>query len=355
MTVTFGIDRLLADPALRKPLEGRRVALLAHPASVTDDLTHSIDALVAAGVNVTAVFGPQHGVRGDLQDNMMESPDYTDPSYGMPVFSLYGDVRRPTGQSMHTFDIVLIDPDGRILMIQRDKPPYAGHDALPGGFVDPGEDPRTAARRERAEETGVGIPEDDVVFVMNSVDGSRDPRGPIRTTLYAARVGAALLDRAVGADDAREARPVHARDLAGRPLAFDHRNLLAHALGMEGMRDRVNWRDADRLLAGVAADTARNWAFADDVRAARAGRIAAQLAEHGIDVSVNGSHVICRRQDRSGGPVRQMRWDTVMSGPAGRPVIFYTDGTKTGERPAPGPDDVAGQLARLFTGNTPRR
>ena len=48
MTVTFGIDRLLADPALRKPLEGRRVALLAHPASVTADLTHSIDALVAA-------------------------------------------------------------------------------------------------------------------------------------------------------------------------------------------------------------------------------------------------------------------------------------------------------------------
>lgn len=109
MTVTFGIDRLLADPALRKPLEGRRVALLAHPASVTADLTHSIDALVAAGVNVTAVFGPQHGVRGDLQDNMMESPDFTDPTYGMPVFSLYGEVRRPTGQAMHTFDVMLVD------------------------------------------------------------------------------------------------------------------------------------------------------------------------------------------------------------------------------------------------------
>src|SRR3546814_3280653 len=87
--MNFGIDRLLVDPALRKPLEGRRVALLAHPASVTADLTHSLDALVAAGVNVTAVFGPQHGVRGDLQDNMMESPDFTDPTYGMPVFSLY--------------------------------------------------------------------------------------------------------------------------------------------------------------------------------------------------------------------------------------------------------------------------
>ncbi len=83
--------------------------MLAHPASVTADLTHSLDALVASGLNVTAVFGPQHGVRGDLQDNMMESPDFTDPTYGMPVFSLYGEVRRPTGQSMGTFDVMLFD------------------------------------------------------------------------------------------------------------------------------------------------------------------------------------------------------------------------------------------------------
>ena len=105
----FGIDRLLADPELRKPLAGKRVALLAHPASVTKDLTHSLDALVAAGVHISSVFGPQHGVRGDLQDNMMESPDFTDPKYNVPVFSLYGEVRRPTGQSMTTFDTILID------------------------------------------------------------------------------------------------------------------------------------------------------------------------------------------------------------------------------------------------------
>lgn len=105
----FGIDRLLADPALLSQLKGQRVALLAHPASVTADLTHSVDALVAAGLKVSAMFGPQHGVRGDLQDNMMESPDFTDPTYGMPVFSLYGEVRRPTGQSMGTFDTILID------------------------------------------------------------------------------------------------------------------------------------------------------------------------------------------------------------------------------------------------------
>ena len=105
----FGIDRLLTDPDLRKPLEGKRVALLAHPASVTEDLTHSLDALVACGLNVSAMFGPQHGVRGDLQDNMMESPDFTDPTYNIPVFSLYGEVRRPTGQSMGTFDVILVD------------------------------------------------------------------------------------------------------------------------------------------------------------------------------------------------------------------------------------------------------
>ena len=105
----FGIDRLLAEPELRRPLEGKRVALLAHPASVTSDLTHSLDALAAAGVKLTAAFGPQHGLRGDKQDNMEESPDFTDPVHGMPVFSLYGEVRRPRGQSMGTFDVMLVD------------------------------------------------------------------------------------------------------------------------------------------------------------------------------------------------------------------------------------------------------
>ena len=106
----FGIDRLIADPKLRAPLEGRRVALLAHPASVTQDLTHSLDALAALpGMNLTAAFGPQHGLRGDKQDNMMESPDYTDPVHGVAVFSLYGEVRRPSGQMMGAFDVLLVD------------------------------------------------------------------------------------------------------------------------------------------------------------------------------------------------------------------------------------------------------
>lgn len=105
----FGIDRLLAEPDLRKPLAGKRVALVAHPASVTLDLTHSLDALMAAGINVTAAFGPQHGIKGDKQDNMVETADETDPRYGIPLFSLYGEVRRPTGQMMSAADVFLFD------------------------------------------------------------------------------------------------------------------------------------------------------------------------------------------------------------------------------------------------------
>ena len=106
----FGIDRLLEDAALLKELEGRRVALLAHPASVTADLTHSLDALAACPqITLTSAFGPQHGLRGDKQDNMVESPDFIDPALGIPIFSLYGEVRSPTDAMMETFDVILID------------------------------------------------------------------------------------------------------------------------------------------------------------------------------------------------------------------------------------------------------
>jgi uncharacterized protein YbbC (DUF1343 family) len=105
----FGIDRLLSEPELKRKLDGKRVALVAHPASVTADLTHSLDALIAAGINVASAFGPQHGLKGDKQDNMVETADEIDPHYGIPVFSLYGEVRRPTGQMMSTADVFVFD------------------------------------------------------------------------------------------------------------------------------------------------------------------------------------------------------------------------------------------------------
>jgi uncharacterized protein YbbC (DUF1343 family) len=104
-----GIDRLLTDPELLGQLDGRRVALVAHPASVTADLTHSLDALIAAGVSMTSAFGPQHGLKGDKQDNMVETADELDPRYGIPIFSLYGEVRRPTGHMISSADVFLFD------------------------------------------------------------------------------------------------------------------------------------------------------------------------------------------------------------------------------------------------------
>ena len=86
------------------------MALLAHPASLAAGLTHAIDALAALpGLKLTAAFGPQHGLRGDKQDNMVESPDFFDPRHGIPVFSLYGEVRRPTAAMLDTFDVLLVD------------------------------------------------------------------------------------------------------------------------------------------------------------------------------------------------------------------------------------------------------
>ena len=109
-TMKLGIERLIAGPALRAPLRDRRVGLLAHPASVIADLTHSLDALAACSdLKIVAAFGPQHGLRGDKQDNMIESPNFIDPIYNIPVFSLYGEVRKPTDEMMNVCDIILVD------------------------------------------------------------------------------------------------------------------------------------------------------------------------------------------------------------------------------------------------------
>ncbi len=104
--IRLGIDRLLEDPAW---LAGSRVALVGHPASLTGKGQHSLDAFVAAGVDIVRCFGPQHGMRGDKQDNMIESDNYVDPVHGIPVISLYAEHRRPTPEMLDGVDVVLFD------------------------------------------------------------------------------------------------------------------------------------------------------------------------------------------------------------------------------------------------------
>jgi uncharacterized protein YbbC (DUF1343 family) len=106
----FGIDRLINEPSQRAALTGKRVALVAHPGSVTATLEHSLDALAKLkDLKLSAAFSPQHGMRGEKQDNMVESTSYLDPRYGIPVHSLYGEVRRPTKEMMEDCDVVLFD------------------------------------------------------------------------------------------------------------------------------------------------------------------------------------------------------------------------------------------------------
>lgn len=107
--IKLGIDRVLTDKNLQSELKGKRLSLVGHPASVTQNLTHSLNALVDQGFNVVCAYGPQHGMRGEKQDNMIESEDYLDPELKIPVYSLYGTSRRPTKASLELFDICLFD------------------------------------------------------------------------------------------------------------------------------------------------------------------------------------------------------------------------------------------------------
>lgn len=107
VAVRTGIDRVLAGDCA--DLSGVSCGLIAHPASVTSNLTFSADALLAAGFDLRALFGPQHGARGEKQDNMIESEYYADPVTGLPVHSLYGDVRKPTPEMLEGIDALLFD------------------------------------------------------------------------------------------------------------------------------------------------------------------------------------------------------------------------------------------------------
>ena len=109
MTFLFGIDVLLENEAKLKRLRSARVGLVAHPASINSANKHSIDVLMEARCNIVRAFGPQHGMRGDKQDNMIESEDYLDQIHQLPVVSLYGEYRHPTDEMLQDLDIILFD------------------------------------------------------------------------------------------------------------------------------------------------------------------------------------------------------------------------------------------------------
>ena len=108
MSFKFGLEVLLSDKKLVNELKKKRVSLVCHPASVDQELNHSFDLLFKA-VGLSSAFGPQHGVKGEKQDNMVESSDEINPDFEIPVFSLYGKVRRPDKKMMHSFDVLLFD------------------------------------------------------------------------------------------------------------------------------------------------------------------------------------------------------------------------------------------------------
>ncbi len=106
----LGIENLLGDKKLQQELVGKRCALVGHPASMTQSLEHSLDVLIEKSpIQISSAFGPQHGMRGDKQDNMIETADFYDPVHNIPVFSLYGEVRRPNQKMLDSFDVLLFD------------------------------------------------------------------------------------------------------------------------------------------------------------------------------------------------------------------------------------------------------
>lgn len=106
--VRLGLDRLLGEH--RRSVAGRRVALVSNPASIDRSFRHAADVLFEdPEVEVVALFGPQHGFRADLQDNMIESPHARDARRQVPVYSLYSDTREPTAEMLRGVDVLVVD------------------------------------------------------------------------------------------------------------------------------------------------------------------------------------------------------------------------------------------------------
>lgn len=106
--ILTGLD--LFEKAWPRDLRGIRVGLVAHPASVNRRFAHAIDVFRASKkMKLTALFGPQHGILGQTQDNMIEWEGFRDPATGLPVFSLYGSVRKPAPAMLEQCDALVID------------------------------------------------------------------------------------------------------------------------------------------------------------------------------------------------------------------------------------------------------
>jgi uncharacterized protein YbbC (DUF1343 family) len=106
--ITLGIEKLCGEGGRR--LKGLRVGLVCNQASVNHELAHSADLVKAvAGANLKALFGPQHGIRGDVQDNMIETPHARDAETGLPIYSLYSESREPTEEMLEEVDVLVCD------------------------------------------------------------------------------------------------------------------------------------------------------------------------------------------------------------------------------------------------------
>jgi len=104
--VRLGSDLLLASSRLK----GARVGIVCNHASLDRGFLHIVDRLAAApDVTLAAIFGPQHGFRSDVQDNMIETPHADDPARRVPVYSLYSETREPTAAMLAGLDFLVID------------------------------------------------------------------------------------------------------------------------------------------------------------------------------------------------------------------------------------------------------
>lgn len=225
--------------------------------------------------------------------------------------------------SRETVDMLLVDPDGNVLMIERGKPPFAGCDAWPGGFVDPGEDARTAALRELAEEAGLGLGDGVEIVEVGRFDTyGRDPRGPVASTAFVALVPRGVINRAAAGDDAVAARAVPFAALADVPVAFDHRRIAFEAMGIPGVAERVPAADRDAIRKASVRDALRNRRFATEVARVRNVELAGRIHAANRDIGVGQpDHEGIKATSGYRATRRNVTWNPEITGPNGNPII----------------------------------